>query len=620
MEDRMRYLVASLVVVCAATMLLVGCKTDSTTVTQPTNPANPLPYIPKGTITGLIRDACTNEAIAGAVLSVGYDGAVQTVTSDAAGAFSFADVPAGRFSVVPGGGFVFTGTYTMTASLVNYNAGQTDPNKQYRSYYYNTVTITFTSLVPGDSLGVAGLVGSIVFTITNLNTIVGGTVVDQDMQPVANALVSLFDLSVTPNVVIGQTTTGTSGEYRFTRVDNGITIMVRALSSDASLQGSLAAPYGLPCNMTYDTLRSQVQLERVMITPADNVAPYVIGITPENNADVSPTGLQVVYTFSEPIKQTAYTRTDLPQGHGTIVDNIIFNYNGFKKITAPITFTAAWNTLFTQLTITPQGLVGSGKYSVDATGALTAGNITDRAGVGLIDNTNIVGDFEVLNFTTAGGTTAPSAPVLARRYVPNFFTGLDYLGGTVGLEWNYDASVRSYNIYRSIAGGSFDLVQQDYTGLQFATNSGTLVRPPAVSDPLQAINVRYEVRAVSRDLVESAGSNVITVADEVRPQLVTASVAATSGTNNWLYTIQFSEPLTISNAENVASYDFSATSGVIFTRTQADYLGFVGGTYRVQLAVTTNAALPAGYILTALQGVVDLAGNTIDPNANSHTF
>ena len=76
-----------------------------------------------------------------------------------AGAYSFANVPVGQYQIVNGAA-VFSGTYTLTASLVSYNAGQTDPNKKYRDYYYNNVLITFTSLAPGDSLAVSDMVGS----------------------------------------------------------------------------------------------------------------------------------------------------------------------------------------------------------------------------------------------------------------------------------------------------------------------------------------------------------------------------------------------------------------------------------------------------------------------------
>src|SRR3970040_2164059 len=89
--------------VAVAAALLPGCKKDETSTTTPVDTEKYWElstYRPKGTIHGVIRDACTNDAIAGAVLSVGFDGVVQTVTSDAAGQFTFANVPAGRFTVV----------------------------------------------------------------------------------------------------------------------------------------------------------------------------------------------------------------------------------------------------------------------------------------------------------------------------------------------------------------------------------------------------------------------------------------------------------------------------------------------------------------------------------------
>jgi len=124
---------------------------------------------------------------------------------------------------------------------------------------------------------------------------------------------------------------------------------------------------------------------------------------------------------------------------------------------------------------------------------------------------------------------------------------------------------------------------------------------------------------VSRDLVESASSNVITVTDAVKPQLINAAVAAAPGTNNYVYTLRFSEPLTVSAAQNTSSYLFTGTGGVTFTRNSANYLGFSGGSYVVELSVTTSAAPPVGYTLV-VSGVTDLAGNGMDANANSHLF
>ena len=603
--------------------MLAGCKQNSST---PIEPASLVTYQPKGTITGLIVNRITNTPVKGAVISVGYDGGVQSVTSDAAGAYSFANVPVGQYQIVNGTA-VFSGTYTLTVSLVAYNASQTDTTKRYRNYYYDNVTITFTSLASSDSLSILGgtnavtdMVGSALLQISYLNTTVAGQVVDQNQQPVANATVMLYDATVVPNVLIGQTTTSASGAYLFSAVDNGLTVVLKSRSSDGSLQGTSAA-FTLPANTLSDSLRSQVTAERLMLTPADNVNPFVIGLTPENNSDVSPSNLQVVYTFSEPIKQKAFTRTDLPLGSNTIIDDIKITYLGLKKTATAITFSAQWNSNFTQLTITPQGIVGSAKYSVDLTAAFASGQLTDNANLAVVNNPNITGDFEVLQFTTNGASPVPASPVLTRRFIAGLFGNLDFGGGTVGLEWNYDPNARSYNIYWSVDGGSFQLLQADFYDVQFSANTGSLVYPSGATNPLRGSSVQYLVRGVSKDLVEGASSNIITVTDAVKPQLLASSgVAAAGGTNSWTYTLRFTEPLTISTAEAIGNYSFANTSTVVFTVNNANYLGNVAGVYVVQLSVTSSAALPVGYILVVSSNVTDLAGNGVDQTANSKTF
>ena len=126
---------------------------------------------------------------------------------------------------------------------------------------------------------------------------------------------------------------------------------------------------------------------------------------------------------------------------------------------------------------------------------------------------------------------------------------------------------------------------------------------------------------MSKDLVEGPSSNVIAVTDVVKPQLLgSSSVAPATGTNSWTYTLRFTEPLTISVAETIGNYSFGNTGGVVFTVNTANYLGLVGGAYVVQLGVTTSAALPVGYVVFVSSNVTDLAGNSIDPAANSKTF
>ena len=603
-------------IIVSIIMVLFGCKENSTTPTEPLVPS----YGSQGTITGLIKDRVTNNPVVGAVISLGYDGEVHRVVSDTAGAFSFSHVPIGQ---VVNGNSILSGTYTASISLVNYNAAQTDPNLRYRNFYYSPVTVIFTSHTQGDSLSIVDVVGSLLLQISHLNTSLAGQVVDQNMQSVANATVYLFDATVTPNILLNQTQTTSDGMYHFDHIDNGLSVNIKALSSDGSWQGTLPYMLTLPANLNTDSLRSQVTVERIMIKPSDDVSPYVISISPENNADVDLTNFQIVYTFSEPVKQTAYTRTDLGAGNHTMIDDIVLTYIGLKKTEGVIPFTAQWNSTYTQLTVVPSTslMVGSGKYSIDMRSVFSSGKIQDLAGNFLANNSSITGDFELLQFTTNGNSPTPNAPQVIRRNIAGLFTTLDFNGGTVGLQWNNDNNARSYNIYRSVNDGGFELLQQDFYGLQFTNYTGSLVIPTSASDPWKAGSVRYLVRAVSKDLIESPSSNIITVTDEVKPRLAGVTGPISAGTTNvWNYTLHFSEPMILAGMENVNNYSFSDTVHVGFTINKADYLGNTGGQYDVQLTVTTSAALPAHYVLFIGNGITDLAGNIMDQTANNRAY
>ena len=606
-------LMISIAYICAS---FPGCKQDTSTPIEPVVTSLKT-YQPKGTITGLIKNRTTDAPVPGAVISIGYDGVVHATTSNVAGAFSFADVPVGQYQIVNGTS-VLSGTYTLTVSLVDYNSSQTDQAKKYRNYYYTTTTIRFTSLAAGDSVAISDMVGSVLLPISYLNTTVVGLVVDQKAQPVANAVVSLYDATVVPNVVLAQAQTQADGSYQFTKVDNGLTILLKAASADGSLEGSLASSFTLPSNITADSMRSQVLAERIVLAPVDNVSPSVVSITPENNADVAPANLQIVYTFSEPIKQTAYTRTDLALGHGTMLDDIVITYIGLKKITGPTSFSAQWNSTFTQFTITPQGLISSARYSASIQTAFSSGKITDVTGRVLINNALLTGDFELLQFTTSGNSTVPNAPTLSRRNVIGVYPALDYLGGNVGLAWNFDNNARSYNIYKSINGGSFELLAKDVYGVQYAENSGSLVIPVGASNPLSSASVRYLVRAVSKDLVEGPASNVITVGDDVAPTLTNVAITPylSSSNNSYAILLRFSEPLNQASAQLLGNYTFSNPDTVTIAKDRADYLGYSisAGGYLVQLQVSTGQlTLPAGYSF-AISNVFDLAGNSVNPS------
>ena len=604
-----------------ATLLLFAgigwaCVTESTGPVVPPTNDNP---IRRATITGKIVDYCTNNAVAGAVISVGYDGGVSTTTSDASGSFSFGDVPVSRYEIL-NGQLVANDVYTVTASLVDYNQAQTDSAKRYRNYYYQNAILTYTSTT--DSTGLIGLIGSVTFMISELNTTIEGKVVDRDMQDVPNAVVTVFDQSIVAGAVIAQTTTNATGDFTFNNIDNGVVVSLSAMNSDGSQQGTLPGFLFLPCNLMNDSLRSHVVAERIRLTPADNVAPFVIAVTPENNADVTPGGFQAVFTFSEPIKQTPYTRTDLGIGHGTIMDAITINYIALKKGAAQVVYTAQWNASFTQLTVSPEALTGSARYTLNFIGAAGSGNLRDYAGNALVNNTLLTGDFEILNFTTNGGSAVPAAPTLTRRLIPGLYVDLDFTGGNVNFEWTAVPSARSYNVYKKTGNGAFELLAQDVYRTYYTANSGALVTPyvGVGSNPLYPMSVQYAVRAVSADLVVGPASTPVTVSDAVKPQLVGAVIGGALSTNLYPYTLSFTEPMDVVSVETSSNFTFSNTGGVSYTVQRADYLGYTGGFYVVRLTVATSAAPIAGYVLTIGNNVTDLSGNIVDSAANSQTF
>jgi hypothetical protein len=197
---------------------------------------------------------------------------------------------------------------------------------------------------------------------------------------------------------------------------------------------------------------------------------------------------------------------------------------------------------------------------------------------------------------------------------------LDYAGGTVGLEWNYDANARSYNVYRSVNGGSYDLLASNLQVTRYQTTAPGLYMGTS-PNPLGPGSVSYKVAGVSKDLVEGTASNVITVTDAVKPRLIYfPAPTAAPGTNNWVYTIGFSEPMTQAATENIANYTMSSFGGVSYTINSATYAGYDGTRWIVYLYVTSTNTPVAGYALTATSAIVDLAGNSMDTAANSHTY
>lgn len=589
-----------------------------------------------GTVLGRVLDRCSGAPIAG--VKVGLAGKSEA-TTNSNGEFVFRDVPVNAEYTYNNGYTTYWDNYEVHFDFTSYNKNKPDSLK-YPDYYVDYVDVYWTDLNDGDNEGddgsptesgsgadtpVDGIVSSMLgleFGLLN-STIMGQVVDGQTFAPAAGATVLLKHSNGLGNTYVVQTTTtDASGNYTFTRVENGRSLTIEAWDASKIFTGSVGV--SLVCGQD-PMLLTQVSAERLELSNRDNTDPFVTGISPEDGADVA-TSTAIVYTFSEPIKQNAYTNTTLPIGNNTFLDDISFNYNGLKKSFNEIGFTAAWSNGNTTLTFTPgTALAANADYTFDISGAI--GSFTDEAGNGVTNNGDITGDFESLDFTTQGSANAPAAPVLAKDPTS---ADLDYNGGNVTLEWTIDESavpVKEFIIYQRAAGETaFDEIART-TQTEYTDNTGIL--HTGGNDPRRALDVAYQVRAVSVNLIVGAASNTITVDDDVEPLLdgnygINSQGDDLAGNGDYVF-IAFSEPVDEADAENTANYSIDNSGGGIATViSEAVYYGYstVGpfvNQYVVRLTVT-DASIDAGDILDIGNGLTDLAGNAIDPNGDSLTF
>lgn len=612
-----KHILSMAVLLFAAVM--IGCQVEEEGDDTVVNSVAQNTLKPVGTISGKVIDRHTDNPVEGAVISIAYNGNVFKTTTDESGSFSFNDVACNRDATTG----TVTGTYQLTVSLVNVNQSIPDTLPKYREFYINnTLDVTFIDLAKNDTsknkIPVEGLEANIRFDIGKMNTTIVGRIVDEDYNPVENATVYLEEAFT--GDVLQTTATDAFGQYTFTKVEGGTMVYIEARSQNGVLQGGLIGNLFLTINKNTVDLRAQVNAERIVLTAADNIAPYVTMISPENLRDVDPVGLVMTVKFSEPIKQTAYTVTNLPQGLGTLIDDIHFDFVGFKKAAGNTNFTLTWDSTYTLLSITPAQVTGAAKYSLNIAAAL--GKLKDRAGNAVVPKA-IVGDFETLNFTTNGNTVVPVAPLLTRRLSPGIgFAFLNFTGGTVGLEWSIDNNSRSYKIYRSVNNEPYKLLAENILDTRYNDNTGVLVsgyNPPGDRDPYVAYNVKYKVTGISKDLVEGPESNVLIVRDDVSPKLINATVDSSQTGFDYLY-LRFDEPLLISAAQVASNYNISnLPPSIASSISEALYLGWNGAFYEVRLQITKQS-IAINEAVTATNQVRDLSDNPIDPNSGSVVF
>lgn len=581
-----------------------------------------------GTVLGRVLNRCSGHPIAGVKVNLAGK---SEVTTNSNGEFVFRDVPVTGEATYSNGTWTYWSGYEVLMDFRDYNKNKPDSLK-FPDIYEDYVEVYFADLNDGDnSAGTDGESGSgadtpvdgIVSSMTNievgaLNTTIMGQVVDGKLfTGAAGATVLLKHTNGIGNTyVVKSTTTDANGNYTFTNVENGRGgLTIEAWDATKVFTGFISL--SLVCGQD-PMLLTQVNAERLALTSRDNFAPRVTTMSIANNQDVAigGNGIDIVYTFSEPIAQTPFTNTASNKNDSTIVNATTVTYNGFKKSMGPVLFTYAWSNSFTTLTlnIPAANLANSSRYTISYAGI--AAQLKDAAGNALTDNTSLTGDFfQSLNFTTQGSPTAPTTPDLRRDTLHTSADTVNWNGGPVRLRWiQTENTVKYFDIYKKIGAAPFERLATNVRSTDTSLTIGASDLNSGGNDPRYVQSVQFYVQAISINLVPSTISNIITVTDRNRPYVVSADSNTVDGNLNPVVRVVFNEPISQDVAENTGNYSFTNDPGNTTGTSviKAVYRGFIAANqYAVDLSVTPSSLVYSTDQVTVSATILDLAGNAL---------
>ncbi|HEX9024662.1 MAG TPA: fibronectin type III domain-containing protein [Geobacteraceae bacterium] len=441
-----------------AMLVMFGC-TGDTTSTSLTNP-NPNPYNPKGTVSGVLRDAVTQVPLAGAVVHI-MD---RQATTDATGIFTIYNVPAlnGTGNEPSNGNAPYPVVIDMAAVNTAIKTGA-----KYPAIAYSSVNVTYTSL--GETSGAGGVgtnhdtptdgfVANIMPTVGRLDAAIKMQVVTPSLANVPDGTtVNIYDIVGSNNTTSGaggtpghliQTASTVGGFVTFSALEAKQLFVVKAFTADGKSEGwyglytissgnavptgqvtpvIIAAPsdgltdvYAVQGGQSTDSTAvgplANLYNNALVVGTVDNVAPFVIGtsISPLQDVTIPTSGtITLTYTFSEPIKQNTYATatTAATAALGGLYKDIAVNFLGPKS--GNIAYSLAWSTDGTQLTVSIPNAVAASRYDVNLAGALGSVNkLVDLAG-----NAALVTAAADVTFTTAGGFNVGAPTIVATNPV-----------------------------------------------------------------------------------------------------------------------------------------------------------------------------------------------------------
>jgi len=600
-----------------AMLATFGCTGDENT--NSVGSPNPNTLMPTGTVQGILKDACTNEPIVGAVIDIG----VAKATTSETGQYVMKKVPATSYvspEILVGGNGLnlsgYSGNYSATIDLRNAKNVVTGKNN-YPQFAYDEVEVKFSSLEESSlNLGttsatnhdtpVVGLGnGDYDFYVGQLTTSISGIAVTKNLKPVPNGYtVKLYSLGSHWNGnsatgadghLIKQTVTKTinniEGRFEFTGLEAAQWYVVEVIDTDTDV----------PTKIGYETKRTKCEGttwfgvqdgDPVIVGSTDVMCPFITNVTPSNWEDINPDvtgGINVSFTFSEPIQDTVHntgkglTASDL----GGLYHDVYVMYEGNKanfNKTGNIAHTLSWNSDMTTLTVNIPVVGKASVYSVSlAEGAVE--KLKDKAGNSLakgpiaytddpcdplpiiydedehaqiVDGLAGVKLVKQVHFTTYGAAAA-GTPVLQLVNEP-----YDY-DDAPQFSWNETPGAKYYNLY---------CAQNQVWGTTVNVHPTYKINPDPITSTAYtypnfpgfvenySVKLTYTcfVVGVDADGLEGPASNVVTASDTVAPSIVDSDVYARIMAGDNYFNVRFSEPMVKSEVQNVANWTLNSAA------------------------------------------------------------
>ncbi|MFB6248890.1 MAG: hypothetical protein ABEL97_10005 [Salinibacter sp.] len=618
--------------VVAVAFLFTGCDTM-------TNNQQEQPFDGTGTVSGQLVDKVTNEPLSGAVVTLKSargenDSSSRTDTTGSDGAFYFEDVPVNRASD--------SGTPSSQHVL---DLDLSGVSGSYRSRYTAEVSLPYGGSEEGGSAN--NLTAGVTIPVSPLNAEINGRINDVDGNPLSGANVVLvqrlplrFDAAGSPSdftdVQVDTATTGEDGSYTFSGAE--------ASSSAYLLVSANGQTIGRDPGSGYFTVPASGSGAATVDRGASAVTPPSFRATlvsPERGTDLDQDSVEFTFQFNAPVAEAPFTSTDAPFGNGTMRDVLNVKRVGPKRrVSGDLELELSFNDDRTELTVsTVDSLRDGSEYEFDAS-AFGDDRFESAYGQSVAN----AGDFSggaAIAFSVGIDESAPSAPTLEFAtddgtqpteggtpydYGDDFSAQFRVPAPSSGPELKgYEVFVKSGDgDFKPIDTATFDAFEFDGSGrVEFQAS----FRDPG-DDPLNNFvgsnggynEKQLKVRAISINNVRGEFSNTLTIADQNRLDVRSASIEDADDDGEDELVAEFNEPVatgSISAGVFTVLRDGSELSGVIQGAERPPFTG-----EKVVLEISDSYTPNDGFSNDELRadtgGVTDLAGNGIDDDGGAN--